>query len=324
MDTSRKLNAPVIGISGSSAGSASVRAMIRQIQDTGAVAVFLGNHGQRDAGADLQKIDALVVLGNDRDIDPAKYGAARDAHTKSEDDTPEGRARSRYEEALLKGAMESKMPVLGVCGGMQRINVLCGGSLHQHVPDLVGHNEHAQQDYQVAPSIPVQPILLGKGTELSGIAGEISMVYAPGHAAPPPSVILENSMHHQAVNLVGEGLRPSAFSDDKVQLPNGQPSLLVEAIEADPKGKFGGQFLMGVQWHPEFGASPLGEKIAQHVAAAAQNYAISTNREHSIGEVQRENMLSTLSPDTPAPRAGSMTEMVLRRRAESASLGLAL
>lgn len=314
---------PVVGISGSSADSLSVKAMVRQLIAAGATPMFLGNHAKRNAAEDLKKIDALVVLGNNADIDPSQYGEARNSHTKSELDSPEGRARAEYEQALLQGAVESKMPTLGVCGGMQRINVMMGGSLHQHIPDLTGHNEHSQQDYKIDGFIPVQPILLGHDTTLSKIAAGITSVFAPGHDAPPP-LLLENSMHHQAVNVVGEGLRPCAFSDDKVKLPDGRESLLIEAIEADPKGKYANQTLLGVQWHPEFGASPLGERIANFMTEKAQAYAQENNRQHSQEEVVRENLISSLPSNIPPPRPGSMTEMILRRRIQSQTAGLAV
>ena len=217
-----------------------------------------------------------------------------------------------------------KMPILGVCGGLQRINIMCGGSLHQHVPDLIGHNEHSQQDYKIEGYVPVQAVLLAKDTKLSKIAKGITAVFTPGHDAPAPLMLLENSMHHQAVNVVGEGLRPSAFSDDKVKLPDGRDTMLIEAIEADPNGKFKDQIILGVQWHPEFGASPLGEKLADFMVGSAQEYAQNNNRQHSTQEVRRENFLSSIPPNIPAPRAGSMTEMVLRRRMESPSMGLAI
>ena len=85
---------PVVGISGSSADSASVKAMVRQIIEAGAVPMFLGNHANRDAVEDLKKIDTLIVLGNNSDIDPSKYGQERNANTKSENDTKEGTARA--------------------------------------------------------------------------------------------------------------------------------------------------------------------------------------------------------------------------------------
>jgi len=334
MNAANTASRPVIGISGSSSDSASVKAMMKQMEEAGATPMLLANHGKRDVLADIKKIDALVVLGNNKDIDPSEWGdmSAQHPKTKSEllmDDgkTPDhdGIARRSYEFAILEAAMKQRMPVMGVCGGMQRINVMCGGNLHQHVPDLIGHDEHAQQDYKIAPSTPVQPIILAKNTTLSDIASGITTVFSPSHAPVAPSVILENSMHHQAVNVVGEGLRPVAFAEDKVKLPDGRESLLIEAVEADPKGKFGNQLLLGVQWHPEFGASPLGERLANRVATAAKAFAVEHNRTHAPEEVARENMLSSLPQTIPAPRIGSMTDMILRQRASSnPTLGMAL
>lgn len=314
------LAVPVIGISGGNSDSASVRAMMTQIETSGAIPLFLGNHANRDAQADIGKIDALIVMGNDADIDPAKYGAAPHPHTRNENNTPEGKARAEYEEALMRRALDMGMPLLGVCGGMQRLNVICGGSLHQHVPDMIGHDEHAQQHYRIAPFIPVQPVLIAQDSALASIAAEISTIFAPGHAPAPPGVIMENSMHHQAVYKVGNGLRVAATAEDTLQ----DGSKLTEAIEADPNGPFGKQFLLGVQWHPEFSASPLGARIAHRIASAAREFAQAHGREHTWEDVQKENIMSastqvqqpaSIGGAPPVVRPGSMTEMILRQRA---------
>lgn len=308
---------PVVGIIGSSIDSPSVRAAIKQFEDAGTTVLLLANHDKRDARADLQRIDALVVMGNNADIDPAKYGAPVDSHTVNESNIPAAKARAAYEEALLAAALETKMPVLGICSGMQRINVLCGGNLHQHVPDLIGHNEHAQQNSEIAPYIPVQPILIEHDTTLSSIADTIATVFAP--APHHGNVLLENSMHHQAVAKLGNGLRASAYAEDA--LPSGER--MIEAFEADPNGKFGKQFLLGVQWHPEFGASPLGEKIAERVTTEAHAFAQAHNRSHDLNDIKQQNALSaedhtTISSGAASnlpPRHGSMTEMILKERA---------
>jgi len=85
---------PVIGISGSHADSASLRAMVTQIASAGAVPVFLGNHSRRDPEADINKIDALVVMGGDSDIEPARYDQQKHNKTISETDDPEARDRA--------------------------------------------------------------------------------------------------------------------------------------------------------------------------------------------------------------------------------------
>lgn len=286
---------PVVGISGSSSDSASVRAMITQIAGTGAIPLFLGNHTKRDAASDFAKIDALVVMGNNSDISPECYGQPKHAKTNCELDTETGRARADYETALIKKALEEKMPLLGVCGGMQRLNVIRGGSLHQHVPDLIGNDDHAQHLHNVAPFIPVQPVHIVKESTLGNIADSTPFIFAP---VPSHNnyTYKENSMHHQSVAVVGSDLRASAHAEDKFK----DGSSLIEAIEADPKGKFAGQFVLGVQWHPEFSANELGAKIAVRVAQEAMEYAKQHNRSHPAGQAEEENILSSVnSLETP-------------------------
>jgi gamma-glutamyl-gamma-aminobutyrate hydrolase PuuD len=276
---------PVIGISGSSADSDSVRAAITQIRDAGAIPIFLSNHGKRDAKVDIEKLDGLVVLGNNADIDPAEYKVAKDPHTKSETDTPEGKARADYEYEIMRLARDKRMPLMGICGGMQRLNVICEGTLHQHVPDITGNDEHAQQDFNIAPFIPVQAVHIEQDTALAKIADGITAVYTPDHTVGHLPVIMENSMHHQAVKDVGKNLRKAATSQDGI----------IEAIEADPNGEYKDQFLMGVQWHPEFGASPLGIKLAQNMVAESQKYAAQhPHQQPSLDDVVQENIKSSL------------------------------
>jgi putative glutamine amidotransferase len=302
---------PVIGISGTNADSASVRAMMTQIRSAGATPLFLGNHAKRDAAKDVDKIDALVVMGNDADIDPARYGQPRHAKTKPESDTPEGKARADYEYALMQKALSQSMPVLGVCGGMQRLNVIFGGDLHQDIPELIGHHEHAQQEFGIAPFVPVQPVIIDKSTMLGAIAGGVSAVYTPAHGTQSVEIVQENSMHHQAVNRVGQGLRASAFAADK--LPDGK--LMVEAIEGDP-AVVGDQFVLGVQWHPEFGASELGANIAARLSQEAAKFAARGKRAHPPGQAQDETIESALPSVRPPQTAqGSMTDYILKRRA---------
>jgi gamma-glutamyl-gamma-aminobutyrate hydrolase PuuD len=149
-------NAPVVGVSGSKATSKSVIAMMTQLRSAGAEPVFIGDHASRVAGGvdaavarDLARIDALVVLGNDADIDPAKYG--QKAHPATKVEAPE---RAAYEEAAIQRALEMGMPLTCVCAGMQRLNVIGGGTLNQSLPDTLGNNHH-QQHGEHAPFVPV-------------------------------------------------------------------------------------------------------------------------------------------------------------------------
>ena len=127
---------PVVGISGVDCNSKSVTAMVAQIRQAGGIPIVLANHANRDAAADIEKIDQLVVMGNNFDIDPTLYvhlypenDPRRAIHpsTKSTASDPAAKARATYEEAMLKLAKEKNLPTLAVCGGMQLINVMQGG-----------------------------------------------------------------------------------------------------------------------------------------------------------------------------------------------------
>lgn len=272
-----------IGVSGLSATTKSVRALMRQIRAEHAAALFLSSRTVNLAATvmrDLAHIDALVVMGNDLDIDPKCYvhryaenDPRRRVHpeTKSELSTAKGKRRARYEEAMIAEALKRGMPVLGICGGMQRLNVLTGGTLHQHIPDLVGCDKHMQKNQGIALHIPVVPIIIKEHTQLAHIAGGIKMPFATSHSTHAPKVIMENSLHHQSIDRIGTGLSVCAVTDT-VRMQDGTFGYLAEAVETDPDGCYAGQFILGVQWHPEFGASSLGEHIVKRLVAETARY----------------------------------------------------
>jgi putative glutamine amidotransferase len=163
----------------------------------------------------LDRIDGLMLAGG-ADIDPGVYGA--EPHPETIGSVPE---RDAFEVALVRRALERDMPVLGICRGMQVMNIACGGTLHQHLPELVGHEDHrrvlgsfdgADHDVRLAP-----------GSLAARAAGEEL------HAT--------KSHHHQGVDRVGDGL---------VVTGRAQLDELPEALEAE-----GSRFALGVQWHPE-------------------------------------------------------------------------
>src|SRR5262249_30062961 len=154
----------VIGISGHSKGSRSIDAMIAFVKSAGGEPRFLNDHTTKNVKKDLAAINGLVLMGNDLDISPERYthryaedDPKRNVHpeTKCERACKLGAARADYEEAMLEKAIAMGMPVFGICGGMQRINVMCGGTLHQHVPDLAKCNDHAQNHKGIDPSVAV-------------------------------------------------------------------------------------------------------------------------------------------------------------------------
>jgi putative glutamine amidotransferase len=163
----------------------------------------------------LDRIDGLILAGG-HDVDPAAYGA--EAHPATKGTVPE---RDQVEIALVRRAVERDMPVLGICRGMQVLNVALGGTLVQHLPDTVGHGEHRRVPGSFVGSD--HDVELVAGSRASLAAGEDT------HAS--------KSHHHQAVDVIGDGLVVTGTSvlDD-----------VPEAIELQDR-----QFVLGVQWHPE-------------------------------------------------------------------------
>ena len=184
------------------------------VQEAGGLAVVVPTHGfVDDAAAILDRLDGLVFSGGP-DIDPAVYGQAR--HPRLGPDVD--RAGDEYELALLTGAAERDLPVLGICRGMQALNVSRGGTLHQHLPDRSGL-PHSQGHASFEPAHPV-----------SVAAGSLL------HRLTRATTLEVNSYHHQAIDRLGGGLRVSAVAGDST----------VEAVW-DPAARF----CLGVQWHPE-------------------------------------------------------------------------
>jgi len=162
----------------------------------------------------LDHLAGLVITGGDFDIPPELYGEA--ASPKLGRLAPE---RTAFERALIDGAAARDLPVLGICGGMQLLNVARGGTLYQHLPDDLPGIQHEQPTDRRTAGHRVE---LDPQSRLAGLLGR----------EPLPV----NSSHHQGVKQIGRGLRASARSPDG----------LVEAIE-DPAARF----CIGVEWHPE-------------------------------------------------------------------------
>ena len=175
----------------------------------------------------VSRIDALVVSGG-ADVDPGRYGAEPHRRTAGwrED-------RDAWETALLRAADEAGLPTLGVCRGMQLMAVASGGSLHQHTPDLVGHEEHSPG----GPEFGRITIRTAEGSRLRGALGE--QVDVGCH-------------HHQSVDA-HPGFEPVAWAVDGS----------LEAMERP-----GTRFCLAVQWHPEVGNDHT--LFAALVAAAAE------------------------------------------------------
>lgn len=161
--------------------------------------------------AHLSNLDGLVIAGG-ADIDPSRYGAVRSSAT-----GPARADRDGSESELVALALRLGLPLLGVCRGMQVLNIVLGGTLHQHLPDVVGTTDHLSRP----GNFDQVGVRIADGSRLAKILGERVDV---------------RCHHHQAVDRLGEGLVPVAAADDGT----------VEAVELP-----GESFCLGVQWHPE-------------------------------------------------------------------------
>lgn len=182
----------------------------------------------------LDGIDGLFLPGG-RDVDPELYGA-----TPHEMNDASLRPRDELEIALVRGARERGMPILGVCRGMQLMNVAFGGTLEQHLADRIDMTPHRRYSGDfTSHSVDVHP-----GTKLSEYTGAGTFDIA--------------AMHHQALDRVADGFVVSAH-----YAPDG----LTEAIESDDDA-----FCIGVQWHPEQRQVPESTKLFEGFIAAAREY----------------------------------------------------
>ena len=189
----------------------------------------------------LPRLDGLILSGGG-DLDPALYDAERDPAC-----GPSNPVRDNAELELCRHALAIGLPVLGVCRGLQVINVALGGTLHQHLPDLVGNDSHSPD-----PSgYGTHKVSVPQGSALAAVLGRTETA-VPTH-------------HHQAIDRLGAGLVATAWTDDGI----------IEAVEfAQPavnghRGHARPPFMLAVQWHPEAGEDLT--VFAALTAAASHN-----------------------------------------------------
>ena len=211
------------------------------LEEAGAAPVALP-HLTELAETYLNMIDGLVVTGGAFDVPPAMFG--EEARTDTIRLKP---ARTEFEAAVLRGALERDMPVLGICGGHQLLAVIAGGTLVQHIPDEVSDAlEHSvSKDTENAG---------GKERAGHSIAIEEDSLLAKLVGTTGQHV---NSSHHQSVRTVKAPMRVTATAEDGI----------IEAIEHTEKS-----FAIGVQWHPEYKQMEGDVHLLAAFCAAAEAY----------------------------------------------------
>lgn len=179
----------------------------RLVQRAGGLAAMLPPDDPERAAEAVARLDGLVIAGGP-DVEPVRYGAEREERT-----GPPAPDRDAWELALIDAALAAGVPLLGICRGMQLLNVALGGTLVQHID---GH------------------------AEVVGVFGGHAVKPVPGslYAGVVPEETFVPTYHHQAVDRLGEGLIPSAYAADGT----------VEAVELPSAN-----WVLGVQWHPEMG-----------------------------------------------------------------------
>jgi putative glutamine amidotransferase len=202
----------------------------RAVQRAGALALILppDEAAESDPAELLDRIDGLVLAGG-ADVDPATYGAR--PHPETGPTWPE---RDRFEIALGRGAIDRGMPVLGVCRGMEILNVALGGTLVQHLPNEIGTDEHRH----TPGAFGDHEVRLKEGSLAARAAGAERTIV--------------KSHHHQGLGELGRGLVATGWS---------VPDDLIEAVEVPDQG-----YALGVLWHPE---EDEGSRVIESLVRAA-------------------------------------------------------
>ncbi|PPF61557.1 gamma-glutamyl-gamma-aminobutyrate hydrolase [Clavibacter michiganensis] len=183
------------------------------VEKAGGIAVLLPPQAVSDAIADrlLDSLDGLILTGG-KDIEPSRYG--QEAHPETDEPRPD---RDAWEDTLLRRAIQREIPFLGICRGAQMLNVARGGTLHQHLPDVVGDRRY-QAGEGVFNHVEVS---VEQDSRLAGLLSDT--IDVPVY-------------HHQAIDALGDGLVVTARTPDGT----------IEAVELDSV-----PFGVAVQWHPE-------------------------------------------------------------------------
>jgi putative glutamine amidotransferase len=182
----------------------------------------------------ISRCDGVLLPGSKADVDPARYAAPRSPHTAAAD-----RRRDAVDDLLLENAYKLRKPVLGICYGLQSLNVYRAGSLVQHIPDFLPEETRAKVNHEAGKNVAVaHTVGIDRASRLAEIVAV--EVRSPQSDVQDPLVVPVNSSHHQSAdeNKIGNGLRIVArCTDDGI----------IEALE----GTAPDHFVVAVQWHPE-------------------------------------------------------------------------
>jgi len=214
---------------------------IRAVQAAGGIPLLLTPHFTPEVQAALwQRLDGLILTGGG-DIEPARFGEPR--HPSVDDVSP---ARDELELGLTRRAVTDDVPLFAICRGIQVLNVALGGNLVQDLPsEWPNALVHSQKAPRHEPTHPVK--VMGEGTRLGRVLGSLEVEV--------------NSMHHQAIKRLGEGLREVAWAPDGV----------IEGVEMAGDDRF----VLGVQWHPEelVGHDQAARNLFAAIVEAARRHA---------------------------------------------------
>lgn len=200
---------------------------------------------RQDIPALLDRLDGILITGSPSNVDPSHYGgpAAREGNLADPD-------RDATTLPLIRAAIARGLPLLAICRGIQELNVALGGSLHQHVHEVPGRQDH-RSDKTVSPTEryePRHPAHIVVGGLLADILGG-------------PATVQVNSLHGQGLDRLGDGLRVEALAPDGT----------IEAVSL-PAAR---GFLLGVQWHPEYSPQddPCSRRLFTAFGTAVRSYA---------------------------------------------------
>lgn len=180
--------------------------------------------------------DAVLLPGSNADVEPAKFQQPRSPHS-----APADALREKVDELLLADAYRRRKPVLGICYGLQSLNVFRGGSLIQHIPEFLPEAARMKVNHEAGKKVAVaHTVDLSPDSKLAAIVGHNAATDSrgPRSEARRPPLLPVNSSHHQSADAVGDGLRVVARCPDDG---------IIEALE----GTSPDHFVLAVQWHPE-------------------------------------------------------------------------